>query len=117
MKSNPEEFLSIPLHATNSNKWDWITQRIQSRVQTGDKNATDFLTKGEVDALYKAYQAILRDDFTKRVMQTILYETEGEDGDKPQSLGLLKEGVAKMYEDPAAMTSNKTWKQKINDSF
>lgn len=88
MDSHPEEF-RCPIGNTWANsantKWGWLTIALENRITQLEKYRSDmvtptttailpYLSDEEVLALWDKYNAIQKESFTHRVMQTLLEE-------------------------------------------
>jgi hypothetical protein len=70
IKSNPEEF-TPDIAGRYPDKWRIVLQEVQARVN-GEKQFLDFLSDAEIAELWRAMQNVRSDQFTKKVMNTLL---------------------------------------------
>jgi len=82
MDSNPDEFVSYGEYVVG--KWDWIMRDVQKRALGNRVDLEDgvvripFLSDEEVKALWNKVESLRADQFTKKVMRTLLEKTEEE---------------------------------------
>lgn len=80
MDSNPDEFVSIDW--PNKGRWDWLLDDLRRRVIPTHEDKERgyvplrFLNDAEVQALWSKLESLRADEFTKKVMQTLLHEEE-----------------------------------------
>lgn len=80
MDSNPDEFVSWDGYVVG--KWDWIMRDVQKRALGNRVDLEDgvvrvpFLSDEEVKALWNKVESLRADQFTKKVMRTLLEEEE-----------------------------------------
>ena len=70
IKSNPEEF-TPDIAGRYPDKWRIVLQEVQARVN-GEKQFLDFLSNAEIAELWRAMQNVRSEQFTKKVMNTLL---------------------------------------------
>jgi hypothetical protein len=70
IKSNPEEF-APDIAGRYPEKWRIVLQEVQARVN-GEKQFLDFLSDAEIAELWRAMQNVRSEQFTKKVMNTLL---------------------------------------------
>ena len=88
MDSNPDEFVGMDW--PRQSKWSWVMDDLRKRVAP-DADAREakkdgyiplrFLTDIEVQALWDKLESLRADQFTKKVMETLLREEEEEEPD------------------------------------
>ena len=74
IKSNPEEF-TPDIAGRYPDKWRVVLQEVQARVR-GEPQFLDFLSEAEIAELWRAMQGVRSDQFTKKVMNTLLHDGE-----------------------------------------
>jgi len=74
IKSNPEEF-TPDIAGRYPDKWRVVLQEVQARVR-GEPQFLDFLSDAEIAELWRAMQDVRSDQFTKKVMHTLLRDGE-----------------------------------------
>lgn len=80
MDSNPDEFVGMDWPMKS--KWDWLLDDLRRRVLPTHEDkergyvALRFLSDEEVQALWSKLESLRADEFTKKVMQTLLHEEE-----------------------------------------
>lgn len=83
MDSNPDEFVG-DVYAS-SNKWDWFLTQLGYRVNPTPEIkkegyvALGYLSDAEIKALWEKLESLRADQFTKKVMSTLLQEEHESD--------------------------------------
>lgn len=119
MDSNPDEFVGASWPA--SSKWDWLIDDLRRRVlPTREDKERDyvplrFLEDVEVQALWKKLELLRADQFTKKVMETLLKEDE----EANPFLDAVTAGMQKVskYQKPTKIIAPAKFQQQLIDTL
>lgn len=80
MDSNPDEFVGVEW--PNKSRWDWVMDELRNRIiptKEGQERGhvpLRFLSDEEVNALWDKLESLRADQFTNRVMETLLRDED-----------------------------------------